>query len=52
MASAQESAAAINLRTLQKIDPSIHKVHGTASHVVMYSFDEEKNEWVSTFAHY
>ncbi|KAJ4462068.1 putative mRNA-decapping enzyme 1B [Paratrimastix pyriformis] len=35
----------VNLRALQKISPSIHKIHGTASHVVMYSYDDTRNEW-------
>ena len=37
----------INLRVLSKYDQHISKIIETTSHVVLYDFDMQRQEWVS-----
>lgn len=43
----QAQNRALNLQVLQRRDPEVMNILGTASHVVVYIFDHEKQEWVS-----
>ena len=39
-------AESMNLAVLQRLDPHIHGIAASASHVAMYIYSEEKGEWV------
>ena len=39
-------ADSMNLAVLQRLDPQIECIVASASHVAMYSYSEEKGEWV------
>ncbi|KAF9599561.1 hypothetical protein IFM89_039211 [Coptis chinensis] len=41
----QEATKIINLKVLQRIDPSIEEILITAGHVTFYKFNIDKNEW-------
>jgi len=40
-------AGDLNLAVLKRVDDKIESIEATASHVAMYSYSDEKKEWVS-----
>ena len=41
----EEAKRTANLRVLQRIDPSITDIVGSATHVVLYEFIERSQKW-------
>ena len=43
----EKEIAKINLKTLQKVDPTISRILATVPHVVLYEYKDTENMWVS-----
>lgn len=46
----REQSNAVNLAVLKRQDSKIQEIVDTATHVVIYEFDEETQSWVRTVA--
>jgi hypothetical protein len=42
----REATRALNISVLRRLDPAVTDILTTAAHVVVYSFDEDVQEWV------